>query len=411
MRVLLLLSLLVMPTAASAFDPETLQWESLQALRGQLGTCQDRRLNPTGHHVPDAHRELVHLLGGMLEMEDAICPGIAAAAAANLRRRIGAPEQPDVDTELLALAWQAAERGQGMAADPVLADRYGRILWLFSDHPPVLPRWPEAAQQAWLRQPETIRLLRAQTGSESSATRRARQLLGEILLDRDLPGFDPVRAVALLETARPLRASQVLTDGVYLPPDYPRAARLLLGFTHVYGVQEELRTELVRIGRLAAAAAHTPLERARALHILFAAGVEDPALVTDDRAALLRAIGPVPTTRLAGGDADRIGRALDSHFARNMPYRAGDSPRPRFPAAAARGLIGPDGRMALVEIARPSPSERYDLALRFVWAHRAERVDLGATARGRFVWVDLPPVDPGMTETEARERWGEPDLD
>ena len=410
MRLLMLLSLLAAP--AGAFNPDSQAWEEVSALRRATDGCPDPRLRPTGHHVPDAHRELLHVLEGMFQVDPAACPGVREAGAAEIRRRIGIAERADVDLDILALGRRAAEEGRGMAPDPVLADRYGRMLWLFADDAPPMPRWPEEARAAFLTRPETIRLLQAQTGNERTATRRARYLLGEVLLDRGLPTYDPAAAVTLLDRGgRPLRASLLLTDGVHLPVDYPRAGRVLYRLTNPYGVNEELSGELIRVGRLAAAAARTPLERAQAMRILFAASVHDPAVAAADRAALLRAIGPVPTARLAPGDAERIGRALEWNFAFFMPYRAGGSPRPDYPAAILRGLVGPDGRVALVEIVRPSGSERHDRALLGVWARWSERVDLAATARGRLVWVTLPPVDLGLTTSEAQQRWGAPELD
>ncbi|HEY5712422.1 MAG TPA: hypothetical protein VIT38_11055 [Allosphingosinicella sp.] len=411
MRLLMLLSLLAAP--AAAFNPDSLVWEDVSALQRATNGCPDRALRPTGHHVPDPHRELLHLLEGMIQVDPAACPGVREAGAAEIRRRIGMPERADVDLALLELGWRIAEEGRGMAPDSALADRYGRMLWLFTERAPPMPRWPEEARAAFLARPETIRLLQAQTGNERTATRRARERLGEALLNRELPTYDPATAVALLERSESgLRASQLLTDGAHLPVDYPRAARLHLWLAGTPpGVRDDLFAELIRIARLAAGAASTPVARAEALRIVFAAGVHDPSVVAAERARLLAAIGRPPTVPLIAGDADHIARALNWHFAFDMPDAdLGGAPR-GSPPARLRGLIGPDGRMALVEIVRPSLGRRSDEALIGVWAERGARVDLGATARGRFVWVDLPPVDPGMDTGEVQERWGEPDLD
>lgn len=401
----LLLALLAGPAPAQRSDRG-----DYEALRAIAAGCDDRRLRPSGMHVWREAYEIRHLLEGLLRVDPARCPGLPEAGLAQLRRMLGEPERGEVDLDLLEIARDAAARGQGMAPDPALAARYGRILWLFEEGAPPPAGWNEAERRAFLARPEVIAMLRVRTGERGLASRRSRTLLGETLLRRDLPQYDPAAAVTLLESGeQPLRASQLLTDGVHLPADHSRAARLFLWLaTTTPGVRDEERAELLRIGRLAAGAARTPQARGEALRILFAAGVHDFRVGAVERAALLRAIGLAPRARLAPGDEERIGRALYWHFAFDMPgVEVGGAP-PGSPPARLRGLIGPGGHIVLVELVRPSRWPRADQAIIGNWARRAHRIDLGATARGRFAWVDLPPVDPGLTTSAAQERWGSP---
>jgi hypothetical protein len=405
MRALMLLALLAAPASAQRSERG-----AYDALRAVAGACEDRSLRPTGMHVWREDYEVRHLLEAMLRVDPAKCPGLREAGLARLRLMLGEPERGDVDLDLLEIARDAAVRGWGMAPDPVLAMRYGRILWLFAEQAPPPAGWSEAERRAFLARPDVIAMLRVRTGERGLATRRSRTLLGETLLRRDLPQYDPAAAATLLEAGeQPLRASQVLTDGVHLPADHVRAARLFLWLaTTPAGVRDEERAELLRIGRLAAAAARTPQARGEALRILFAAGVHDFRVGLAERAALLRAIGRAPRRALAPGDERRIQRALYWHFAFDIPgIEVGGAP-PGSPPARLRGLIGPDGRVVLVELVRPSRWPRADQAAIGNWARRAARIDLSATARGRFVWVDLPPVDPGLTTSDAQERWGPP---
>ena len=403
-----LLALLAAPAGAQRGGPG-----DYDALRAIAGACEEPSLRSSGMHVWRQDYEVRHLLRAMLRVDPARCPGLREAGLAQLRLRLGQPDRGYVDLDLLEIARDAAVRGQGMAPDPALADRYRRMLWLFAEQAAPPAGWPETERLAYLARPEVIAMLRVRTGERGLSTRRSRTLLGETLLRRELPQYDPAAAATLLETGeRPLRASQVLTDGVHLPPDFARAARLFLWLaTTSAGVRDAERAELLRIGRLAADDAHTPRARGEALRILFAAGVHDLRVGAGERAALLRTIRRAPTVRLAPGDEERIARALYWHFAYDMPgVEVGGAPA-GSPPARFRGLIGPDGHMALVERVRPSGWPLSDQAMLGGWARRAERIDLGATARGRFVWVDLPPVDPGLTTSQAQERWGSPRFD
>jgi hypothetical protein len=69
-----------------------------------------------------------------------------------------------------------------------------------------------------------------------------------------------------------------------------------------------------------------------------------------------------------------------------------------------RGLIGPNGKVIAAEVRTSSGSPRHDRAALGVWTEYPDRVDLKAVARGGFAWVDLPPVDPYMTTSDAWQK-------
>ena len=119
---------------------------------------------------------------------------------------------------------------------------------------------------------------------------------------------------------------------------------------------------------------------------------------------MLRSIGEVPQVALAAGDAERIGRALDFQFGFDLPDRR-ETDTAELRPILLRGLVGPDGRIVATELLQSSGAPDRDRIVRGVWASDGEKVDLSATARGRFVWVELPPVDPTLTTTDAYQRW------
>ena len=203
----------------------------------------------------------------------------------------------------------------------MLADRYGRMLWLFADRAPSPPRWPRAESEAWLVRPETLALLQARNDGDQP-TARSLTVEAELRLRRDLPFFDAARAVDLLENSRApgdlpsrLRLSRMLTDGALVPADYPRAARLFLWSVSLLQGDPDRQGELLRIGRLAAAAARTPAEQAEALHILHASSLNGLAGSREEVTALLGRIGRVRSAMLTAGEArdigERIGDELD----------------------------------------------------------------------------------------------------
>jgi len=395
-RPFILLALFTL-AAVPAVAQDREDYAFLHQVQAAAGDCGEPRPAIGREHVPMPARWALRLLGWMLHVDPARCPGVPDAAARMIVSSIGTVETGLFSLDYLRLAWDAAENGLGMPRDQALADRYGRLLWLFDDEPPALPRWSEAERQAWLARRETAELLRARNDLHYGGTRRSLELEGELRLRRDLPGiYDPQRAVRLLSDSQllfnipnRLRLSRLLTDGQHLPPNYPAAAAPFLTFINWgNGAEPEADRELLRIGRLAAATARTPQQRAEAIRILWAATVEQ----TDGRDALNRMLRPIrraPRVALAAGDAERIERIEDELTA---SIRLDGDPKTIRPILL-RALIGPDGRVVFAEVVQSSGAPRRDLIALGGWAENNAEVDLSATARGRFVWVDLPPVD------------------
>ncbi len=359
---------------------------------------------PEGRRYANIQRErdTIELLGQLVVAAPAQCPGGPAAATTAIFRLLGPIEAPAADPRLLALAHLAAERGLGMARDEALADRLGRLRWLYGDGPLDLPRWPEAARQRWLEQPATIALLEARVAQRGRLLRTPAAVyrLAELKLRRDLPGHDPAGALDLLdETAlligdeNRIRFSRLVTGGAGLPPDYERARRALT-FYGSFGNQATpgLRAELLRIGTLAARTAST---RAAALRILFAAAMDGHEAEVAARDTLIRRLGDIPTVPLAPADAARIAAELHREFAINLGYRREGDPA-LLSVIRVRALLAPDGRVAFARVYGSSGLPRRDRTILAAWAEEGPGVDLSATARGRWVWVDLPPVDPEL---------------
>jgi hypothetical protein len=336
--------------------------------------------------LTDYRQDNRSLLRRMLEQPGPGCPDLPTATMAFIRAEIGEPERADVDLDLLGIGWRAAERGLGMAPDPALADRYGRMLWLFDSPPPDLPRWPEAERQAWLMRPETVALLQARVSDSELRTYRASELLTGLLLSPDAPGYDPQEALTLIEgSGDSLEISRLLSEGAHLPRDHGRAARILIDRAYPDISALARRGELLRIGRLAAAAARTPVEQAEALRILSAATLREYFNDRDRVNALLRRIGQAPEAVLAPADAELVARTMDSW-----------DQLPRWPAGlrpiVLRALIGPDGRIVTTEVAQSSGAASQDHMVRALWVKSGAGLDLGATAQGRFVWATFPPI-------------------
>lgn len=393
---------LAAPAAGQRDTAEDRAWH--MTLSDIARTCDDPVLNLPSPHVIQHRREAARLARAMLRADPARCPGVAAQAQAQLQARIGEPERGDVDLALVRLALP------GAAADPALAARYARMLWLFDDRPPELAGWTEAEREAWLTRPGTVALLDARNAVRELRTRRSIELHSALLLRRGAPFYDPARAATLLEDGRAgagnrARLAALLLDGEHLPPDHARAARLYVAHAaqqHDFAIEPQ--RELLRIGRLAAAAARTPEEQATALRIVSAAALDGRHGSAEEQSAMLRRLGRVAEVALTAGDAERIGRALDFRFAFDLPDRREDDPAELRPIRL-RGLIGPDGRIVATEVAQPSGSPYRDRIVRGIWADLGTSIDLSATAQGRFVWVELPPVDPLLTTTAAFERW------
>ena len=400
-----LLLMLAAPGSSPSTSNEAWQWHT--RLREISAPCKDPILKIPIPRGVDHARDARWLVDAMLKTDPARCPGIAEAAVAELLSVLGEVERGDVDLQLLELAWRAAARGQGMAPDPTLADRYGRMLWLFDDEPPQMPRWTAAEREAWLRRPETMALLRARNAGPMLRTTRSLEAQAGLLLRRDLPFYGPAEAIDLLEDGRlltnlgnRLRISRLLTDGKHVPPDYVRAARPFLSVAAIEAdFASGYQQELLRIGHLAAAAARTPVERAEALRIVSAAALDGRFDSREVQARLLRDIGPAANAALSDSDRAAIEKALDWQMAWALPGTDGVENRLR--PIVLRGLVGPHGKVIAAEIRSSSGSPRHDRAALGVWTEYPDRADLSALAGGRFVWVDLPPVDPHMTTSDA----------
>lgn len=389
--------LLALPAGAAEID-----WMDVAVeLGGPAAACVEQQDPGPRYANLEPRRDSLALMARMLGTDAATCPGAAAQAAGIARRLLGNPEAPDAEPELLRLMWMAAERGLGTARDTALADRLGRLLWLYDDIAP--PRWPETERQAWLELPETRALLEARAAQRGRAVRTETVVrrLAALRLRRDLPGYDPAGAIALLDDdwlligdEKRIAFSRLVTSGAHGPPDFARARRALILFGSM-GVQAtgELQSELLRVGRLAATRARTPAERAVALRLLFAAAIDDGSEEVAAREALVLRLGRVPTVMLTPGDAERIRRDMHREFTVRLGY-----PRQGDPAALTpirlRGLIAPDGKLALAQVIGSSGLRRRDRSILAAWAEEHDRADLSETARGRFVWVELPPVDP-----------------
>ncbi len=318
LRSALLLAILAASAAAQA-QPSAIGWDMADSLTAQVASCASAQMPPEARgraramHNPDPGSYVYRQLERMLRADPVSCPGIAAAAVARLRALVGEPERADGPGGFVALARIAAEEGLGMPRDPVLADRYGRIEWLFDNEAREIPRWTEAQQQDWLTRPETIALLEAYVARHRYVQRQPR-LLAELRLRRDVPGYDPERALALFEQAGAHdRYAEVLSDGVHMPRDYRRAFEPMfrLGMFDMFEPQERL---ILRIGRRAAAVARTPEERGEALRILFAGSIND----RDGSCAQLppqrRHFDGAPVVPLAHGEAQQIRENLSDDY-------------------------------------------------------------------------------------------------
>jgi|GEM_PF-3928115 len=407
-----LLLLLAAPGSSPSTSNDAWQWET--RLREISAPCKDPVMDIPIPRGVDHARDARWLIEAMLETDKVKCPGIAEAAVAELRSVLGEVERADVDLELLAFAWRAAARGQGMAPDPALADRYGRILWLFDEEQPAMPRWTAAEREAWLARPATVALLRARNANRILRTRRSLEAHAGLMLRRDLPFYAPAEAIGLLEDSQVntglaslLRFSRLLTDGKHVPPDYARAARPFLRLAALdMDFVSKHQQELLRIGYLAAAAARTPVERAEALRIVSGAALDGRFDSKEVHSRLLRAIGRVPDAMLSASDRAAVEKALDWQMAWALPGT--DGLEGRLQPIVIRGLVGPHGRVIAAEVKASSGSPRHDRAALGVWTEYPERVDLGAASRGRFVWVDMPPVDPFMSTSDAWSKHNRP---
>lgn len=347
----------------------------------------DRRM-----HVLNYAGQAYDLLSWMLDLDPSHCPGLAAAAAARLQAEVGTPERADVPVQYLELARRSAAEGRGRPRDPEMADRYRRVLWLFAhDDRLDFPDWPPAARQQWLERPETIALLAGRLARSDEGEWRQARMLAALRLRRDLPGYDAQQAMTLYGRSYDReRQADLLSDGQHMPADFRRAGRILFdafgGLTGNYEVQ----AALLRVGRRALAAARTPDQRADALRILFAASVEareDSCALTDT------ALSAFPRARLISLSPAEAGRIEEEMHGEFDPILVNDEPATPRPTVL-RALVDPAGRLVYAEVDQSSGSVDRDQSVLVGWAEYAERIDLSASARGRYSWVKLPPVPP-----------------
>ena len=380
----------------AAAQPDRASWaRDYRALLEVAEPCRDadRRTGPP--HVINPEREARGLVERMLAADPQRCPGVREAAYARLRAWVGEIERPDADSDLLRTLYRAADQGLGTPRDPALADRIGRVLWLFDRNRPRLA-WSEEERWDYLLRPATIELLEGR--ARRSGEYRAQALLGEARLRPGSPAYDPAGAVDMLERSavshqEKLRVSGLLTDGELLPRDHDRAARLWLRGLQYASDPLEPQRELLRIGRLAAAAARTPAERAAALRILWAASIDGLEGSAAERDSLLGRLGRIARVPLADDDAQRVPAAIDEYvpLIAIVPPAQGEAPPPPMLIDA---LIGPDGRPVMARVVRSSSVPEVDRRILLALAEKGNAADLSATAGGRFVWTRLPPIAP-----------------
>ena len=382
--------------APAAAQTDRATWErDYRALLEIAEPCRDadRRTGPP--HVINPEREARGLVERMLAADPQRCLGVREAAYARLRAWVGEIERPDVDTDLLRTLYQAADQGLGARPDPALADRIGRVLWLFERNRPRLA-WSEEERWEYLLRPRTLALLEGR--ARRSGELRAQALLGEARLRQGSPAYDPAGAVEMLERSAisyqdKLRVSGLLTDGELLPRDYDRAAKLWLRGLQYSSDPLQPQRELLRIGRLAIAAAQTSAERAAALRILWAASIDGLEGSAAERDAVLGRLGRIPRVPLAGEDGQRLRAAIDEYvpLIAGVPLEPGQTPPPPMLIDA---LIGPDGRPVMARVVRSSSVPEVDRRILIALAEKGSAADLSATAGGRFVWTRLPPIPP-----------------
>ncbi|MEG3181423.1 hypothetical protein [Sphingomonas sp. LT1P40] len=398
--------------AALAVAPQQ-DWARDRAAAAELGIiakgCElDYETGPT--RGINYRHEIERNLRAMLK-DPPTCPGVAQQAAAWIARSVGAPERGDVDIEMLERAWKLVREGRFVRADRAVELRYARIIWLF-DGPRRLKEYPKAEWEAWAQTPEAVALLAARNEDKRARTRQSLVLEIAMRLRRDTPFYDPARAANLLSDALVMNSPEtraqtaaMWTDGVHLPRDYARAAVPYRYMATIDGENGAVhRRGLLVVARLAAAAARTPAERALAINLLFGATLGGETDRNGERDALVKRLGRVPVVALAAGDAEKIGRAIDWEYGWALGTSGAEKPAPGN-LIRLRALVGPDGRVVLVTLTRSCGVAERDRRAMGVWFQYRERADLSATARGRFVWADLPPVDPAMTSSDAYQRW------
>lgn len=383
---------LVLPAPVVAQRQSDVEFaEQLETLTEPCSMFDRPRMN-SRMHVPNHGGHARAVLGWMLGLDPARCPGMAEAAAARIQAEVGTPERADVPVEYLEMAWRSAAEGLGRRRDPALADRYRRMLWLFSfDDRLEFPDWPPAERQRWLERAETVALLANRLAQSGEGEWRQARMLAALRLRRDRPYYDPRHALLLLARAYDRQGqADLLSDGVHMPPDFRRAGEIL--FVTIGGLIGDYDTQaaLLRVGRRALEAASTPDQRADALRILFAASIEGRDDSCTLAAAALQSFPRGRPASLSAVEAEQVGEEMYGKFDPIVVTDEPASPRP----TVLRALVDPRGRLIHAEVDQSSGSVDRDRSVLHGWARYAERVDLSASVHGRFVWLKLPAVAP-----------------
>lgn len=385
-----------------AASPGATAREPMEALREAFEACKHPGMEYPRARNYDPDRDLRLRLTAMLRAPKNACPGTPGLAVIFLRQAVGDPVRPDADPSLIEMLRMAAHDGTGMAPDPALSFALHRHLWLIGGEREV-SGWNESERQAWLSDPDTIALLEARVAAAPTA--RSIWLLANLRLRRDIPGYDPKRAAALLEKSPEIhqdlvrtRLASLLIEGEHLPRDFTRAAKPFR-YDAVRQTQDRAPAQrvLLDIGRRAAAAARTPLERLQALSILAPASLDG---IADSRAVYERLLGRIKAARdtsvLPKDRLDWISAELDIGFAYNFDMLP-DETAPGLRPIELDGLVGPDGRLVTVSLTQSSGVPVRDRAVVAIYLWNGPKVDFSTVVKGRATWIRLPPVDPMLS--------------
>jgi hypothetical protein len=399
-RPLLVMLLLTSAVQAAARPPERPDLAAAdRRASGAFRACRPAMAEMPVHRNSDPHRDLLLMLGAMLNAPADACPGAAAEAMAYLAIASGDPIRADADLALLVMRESALRDGKGGSPDPVTANEIARHLWLVGGDREV-PGMTAGALEQWLEGADAVASLEARI--KAAPTGRAVWLRAGQLLDRDRPDYDPARAAHLLERVSPdryqetvrLKLAALLSDGVHLPPDFPRAAKTFRDQATGIGNPALGQRILLKIGRRAAAAARTPADRLAALAILAPAALDS---LEDSEALYRRELGKVKARRIDTALPDRVlewtraeTRFAFAYLLDMLPETVAPSDRP----IVYEGMIGPDGRLVTVRLLESSGVPARDRAVKAAWLSHGPRIDFSAVAPGRTFWIRLPAVHP-----------------
>ncbi|WP_088310265.1 hypothetical protein [Novosphingobium sp. B 225] len=181
-----------------------------------------------------------------------------------LRGEMGCPKDADLAIAMVSFGQSIADILQGypryLASEAFFRSKRGRpedlaraediarIMWLRDGpvYPGLPPHWTARERADWLGRDEVWAAL----GDSTRTDLRQRGLRRELLLDRQSPRFDPVRALAELEQSNQsedqLYAAQLLLTGEVVPADPARGEALLWRAAKYHG--PALKVLLDRIG-------------------------------------------------------------------------------------------------------------------------------------------------------------------